>query len=83
MVVIPTVDDFKDTTIMRSLRKIVNYIINTVVPGINTAQTTANTATAKLNQLIAQYNIMVAYIGTDAELVTNTAPTTVDPIDTE
>lgn len=101
MVVVPTIDDFKDSTVMRSLRKVVNYIINTVVPAINTADTTANTAlttaqqaqttannaqttadtaTTKLNELITQFNIMVAYVGSDSELVTGTAPTNVDPI---
>ena len=101
MVAVPTIDDFKDSTVMRSLRKVVNYIINTVVPAINTtdntantalttaqqaqttadkAQTTADTATTKLNELITQFNIMVAYVGSDAELVTGTAPTNVTPI---
>ena len=101
MVAVPTIDDFKDSTVMRSLRKVVNYIINTVVPAINTAdsnatnalttaqqaqataqqaQTTADTATTKLNELITQFNIMVTYVGSDAELVTGTAPTNVTPI---
>ena len=94
MVAVPTIDDFKDSTVMRSLRKVVNYIINTVIPAINTADTTANaalttaqqaqatadTATTKLNELITQFNIMVAYVGSDSELVTGTTPTNVTPI---
>lgn len=31
----PTVDDFSDTTVMRVIRKIVEYIIDTLVPAIN------------------------------------------------
>lgn len=32
---IPTVDQFKDTTVMRCMRKVVNYLIEDVVPAIN------------------------------------------------
>lgn len=32
---IPTVDDFKESTVMQECRAIVNYIINTLVPAIN------------------------------------------------
>ena len=31
----PTIDDFSDTTVMRVIRKIVEYIIDTLVPAIN------------------------------------------------
>lgn len=85
---IPTVDNFKDTTVMRVIRKVVNYLIQTVVPGINTvettadnalstaqqAQTTADANTQKINQIITQFNIMVDYVGTDPEINTGTAP---------
>ena len=50
MVIVPTIDDFKDSTVMRSLRKVVNYIINTVVPAINTTDNTANTALTTAQQ---------------------------------
>ena len=85
---IPTVDDFKDTTVMRVIRKVVNYLIQTIVPGINTVDTTANNAlsiaqqaqatananTQKIEQIIAQFNTMVDYVGTDPEINTGTAP---------
>lgn len=32
---VPTIDQFKDTTVMRTMRKIVDYIIEDVVPAIN------------------------------------------------
>lgn len=98
-IVVPTVDSFKDTTVMRSVRKVVNYIINTLIPNINTditavdtkaqnalttaqtaqstaedAQATADANTTLINNVITQFNIMVDYIGSDAELVTNPAP---------
>ena len=85
---IPTVDNFKDTTVMRVIRKVVNYLIQTVVPGINTVETTADNAlstaqqakttadanTQKINQIITQFNVMVDYVGTDPEINTGTAP---------
>ena len=54
-IIVPTIDSFTDTTVMRCIRKIVDYIINTLVPGHNTdiqtvtglannAQNTANEA---------------------------------------
>lgn len=36
MVTIPTIDQFKDTTVVSAMRKIVDYIIGTLVPNINT-----------------------------------------------
>lgn len=35
MVTVPTIDNFKDTTVMGVIRKIVDYLCNTLVPGIN------------------------------------------------
>lgn len=85
---VPTVDNFKDSTVMRVIRKIVNYLIETVVPGINTVDTTANNALTtaqqaqatananaqKINEIITQFNTMVDYVGTDPEVNTGTAP---------
>ena len=85
---IPTVDDFKDTTVMRVIRKVVNYLIQTIVPGINTVETTADNALStaqqakttadanaqKISQIITQFNVMVDYVGTDPEINTGTAP---------
>ena len=45
MVTVPTVEDFAETTVMGVIRKIVDYICNTIVGAINTAQSTADTAT--------------------------------------
>lgn len=98
-IVVPTVDSFKDTTVMKSVRKVVDYLINTLIPNINTnitavdskaqnaltvantaqstaedAQATADANTTLINNVITQFNIMVDYIGSDAELVTNPAP---------
>lgn len=83
-IVIPTIDDFTDTTVLRMIRKIVDYLINTLVPTIksefervdNRITNTQN----KLNELITQFNTMVEYIGSDEHLVTNTVPTTVNTI---
>lgn len=38
---VPTVDDFSDTTVMRVVRKVVNYLIQTLVPGVNSEVTNA------------------------------------------
>lgn len=75
MVVVPTIDDFKDNTVMRSLRKVVNYIINTVVPAINTADTNASSAisTAQQAQTTAQ----------QAHTIANNAQTTADTTTTK
>ncbi|MFT0899725.1 hypothetical protein [Candidatus Methanoprimaticola sp. MG2] len=35
MVTVPTIDQFKDTTVVSVMRKIVDYLIQTLVPGIN------------------------------------------------
>lgn len=35
MVTVPTIDNFKDTTVMGVTRKIVGYLCNTLVPNIN------------------------------------------------
>lgn len=45
MVTAPTIDQFKDTTVVSVMRKIVDYLIETLVPGINTdISKKANTA---------------------------------------
>ena len=36
---VPTIDDFSDTTVMRVIRKVVNYLIQTLIPGINSEVT--------------------------------------------
>ena len=40
-ITVPTVDDFSDTTVMRVVRKVVNYLIQTLVPGVNSEVTNA------------------------------------------
>ena len=52
MVTVPTVEDFADTTVMGVIRKVVDYICNTIVGAINTAQTAADAA----NTLAGQAN---------------------------
>lgn len=47
----PTVDDFSDTTVMRVIRKIVNYICNDLVDGINNNDIVSGQFSVKGNQL--------------------------------
>ena len=75
MVAVPTIDDFKDSTVMRSLRKVVNYIINTVVPAINTADTTANSALTTAQQAQAT--------ATKAQTTADTATTKLNELITQ
>ena len=122
---VPTIDDFDDSTVVKIIRKVVDYIINTVVPGHNsdvsalqtsinnnnpTAVTisqgtslgtirititkaggniTSNDYTitvdtsaieAKINEIITSHNALITYVGSDAELVTGTPATPVDPL---
>lgn len=57
---IPTVDSFSDTTVMRVIRKVVNYIIQTIVPGINTVETTANEAESTANTANTNANTAIS-----------------------
>ena len=47
----PTVDDFSDTTVMRVIRKIVNYICNDLVDGINNNDIVSGQFSVQGNQL--------------------------------
>lgn len=47
----PTVDDFSDTTVMRVIRKIVNYICNNLVDGINNNDIVSGQFSVQGNQL--------------------------------
>ena len=47
----PTVDDFSDTTVMRVIRKIVNYICNDLVDGINNNDIVSGHFSVQGNQL--------------------------------
>lgn len=47
----PTVDDFSDTTVMRVIRKIVNYICNGLVDGINNNDIVSGQFSVQGNQL--------------------------------
>lgn len=47
----PTVDDFSDTTVMRVIRKIVNYICNDLVDGINNIDIVSGQFSVQGNQL--------------------------------
>ena len=76
MVTVPTVEDFAETTVMGVIRKIVDYICNTIVGAINTAQTTADTANTLAGQAntaaqTAQTDVdnLEAYVGTDTDLI--------------
>ena len=83
MVTVPTVEDFADTTVMSVIRKIVDYICNTIVGAINTAQNTADTATGNAStalttaraaqttatQAQTDVNNLEAYVGTDTDLI--------------
>ena len=47
----PTIDDFSDTTVMRVIRKIVNYICNDLVDGINNNDIVSGQFSVQGNQL--------------------------------
>ena len=83
MVTVPTVEDFAETTVMGVIRKIIDYICNTIVGAINTAQSTADTATENASTALttaqaaqsaataAQTDVdnLEAYVGTDTDLI--------------
>lgn len=83
MVTVPTVEDFADTTVMGVIRKIVDYICNTIISAINTAQSTADTATGNASTALTtaqaaqttanaaqtDVNNLEAYVGTDTDLI--------------
>lgn len=83
MVTVPTIEDFADTTVMGVIRKIVDYICNTIVGAINTAQNTADTATENASTALTtaqaaqsaasaaqtDVNNLEAYVGTDTDLI--------------
>ena len=83
MVTVPTVEDFADTTVMGVIRKIADYICNTIVGAINTAQNTADTATGNASTALStaqaaqttanaaqtDVNNLEAYVGTDTDLI--------------
>lgn len=47
----PTVDDFSDTTVMRVIRKIVNYICNDLIDGVNNNDIVSGKFSVRGNQL--------------------------------
>ena len=51
MVTVTTVEDFSDTTVMRVIRKIVNYICNDLVDGINNNDIVSGQFSVQGNQL--------------------------------
>lgn len=76
MVTVPTVEDFADTTVMGVIRKIVDYICNTIISAINTAQSTADTATGNASTALTtaqaaqtDVNNLETYVGTDTDLI--------------
>ena len=50
MVTVPTIDDFKDETVMKVVRKVVNYLIQTLVPGINSDVSNATVNSVTISQ---------------------------------
>lgn len=76
MVTVPTIEDFADTTVMGVIRKIVDYICNTIISAINTATgnastalTTAQAAQTTATQAQTDVNNLEAYVGTDTDLI--------------
>ena len=67
----PTVDDFSDTTVMRVIRKIVNYLCNDLIDGINDNDIVSGEFTIKGDQLSG---ILTKGDGTTIDIPATTLP---------
>lgn len=77
-ITVPTTDTFDATSVIGENRNIIDFIIDTMVPAINDIESRLAETESTLAELVAQFNIAVTYMGSDAEIVTGTAPSQVD-----
>lgn len=70
-ITVPTVDDFSDNTVMRVIRKVVNYLIQTLVPGINSEVTNATITGVTISQGSAPDMIKITVSKPSGDVVSN------------
>lgn len=70
-ITVPTVDDFSDTTVMRVVRKVVNYLIQTLVPGVNSEVTNATITGVTIAQGSTADTIKITVAKPSGNIVSN------------
>ena len=70
-ITVPTVDDFSDTTVMRVVRKVVNYLIQTLVPGVNSEVTNATITGVTITQGSTADSIKITVAKPSGNVVSN------------
>lgn len=70
-ITVPTIDDFSDTTVMRVVRKVVNYLIQTLVPGVNSEVTNATITGVTIAQGSTADTIKITVAKPSGNIVSN------------
>ena len=70
-ITVPTIDDFSDTTVMRVVRKVVNYLIQTLVPGVNSEVTNATITGVTIAQGSTADSIKITVAKPSGNVVSN------------
>lgn len=68
---IPTIDQFKDTTVMRCMRKVVDYIIEDVVPAINQSPSQDTKVSAVENSISTDSKLTTVVTNSDGSTATS------------
>lgn len=87
---VPTIDDFDDATVIKTIRKVVNYIIGTLVPGhnsdisaLNTTITNNNPTAVTISQGTAVGTIRITITKAGGNITSNDYSISVDTTEIE